>query len=154
MEVQMSEKENPGLCDETLEKFGEFMTMVEEETRLSQMDHFDCSVCMDLLNRPHQIDPCMHTFCESCLIRLCQANRINCPNCRGAINGTNLNQVLDEAIRNQHEDDYLRRQSVEMESGIYDVPMDWTPVEEADQADVIYMLFEGDNLFIFIPQFN
>ena len=41
-----------------------------------------------------------------------------------------------------------------MESGIYDVPMDWTPVEDADQAGVIYMLFEGDDLYVFIPQFN
>ena len=153
MENQMSQKENPGLCDQALEQFGEFMTMIEEHTRLSTMD-FDCSVCMDLLHRPHHIDPCMHTFCESCLIRLCQANRINCPNCRGTINGTNLNQVLDQAIRDQHQDDYLRRQSFEEESGIYDVPMDWTPVEEADQADVIYMLFEGDDLYVFIPQFN
>ena len=154
MENQMSEKENPGMCDETLKQFGDFMTMIEEETRLSEMDHFDCSVCMDLLHLPHQIDPCRHTFCQSCLIRLSQAHGINCPICRGTINGSNLNQVLDQAIRNQHEDEYLRRQSVEMESGIYNVPMDWTPVEEADQADVIYMLFEGDDLYVFIPQFN
>ena len=66
----------------------------------------------------------------------------------------NLNQVLDEEIQNQREDEYLTRQSVEMESGIYDVPMDWTPVEDADQAGVIYMLFEGDDLYVFIPQFN
>ena len=153
----MADTENPGLCDETLDIFGEFMTMVEETLNLPSMD-FDCSICMDLLHRPHQIEPCRHTFCESCLIRLSQAHRVNCPNCRGAINGTNLNHVLDEAIQNQHQDTYLRRRNVEMESGIFDVPMNWTPVADVEvfgpieEADVIYMLFENDTVYLFIPQ--
>ena len=42
----------------------------------------------------------------------------------------NQTQVLDEAIQNQHQDAYLRRQNIEIESGIYNVPMNWTPVEE------------------------
>ena len=101
------------------------MTMIEEETRLSEMDHFDCSVCMDLLHLPHQIDPCRHTFCQSCLIRLSQARRSNCPMCRGAINGTKLNLKLHLALWTQHFDDYENRNTVELESGIYDIPMNW-----------------------------
>ena len=42
----MADTENPGLCDETLDIFGEFMTMVEETSNLPGMD-FDCSICMD-----------------------------------------------------------------------------------------------------------
>ena len=42
----------------------------------------------------------------------------------------NQTQVLDEKIRNQHQEAYLRRQAVEIETGIYDVPVNWTPVVE------------------------
>ena len=34
----MADTENPGLCDETLDIFGEFMTMVEETSNLPGMD--------------------------------------------------------------------------------------------------------------------
>ena len=135
MENQMSEKENQWLSDETLEQFGEFMTMIEEQTGLSQMDHFDCSVCMDLLHLPHQIDPCRHTFCQSCLIRLSQARRSNCPMCRGAINGTKLNLKLHLALWTQHFDDYENRYNVELESGVYDIPMDWTVQLDSSSED-------------------
>ena len=33
----MDEEQIPGLCNEVLDQFGEFMTMIEEQTRLSQM---------------------------------------------------------------------------------------------------------------------
>ena len=70
----MDQNENPGISDETMDQFGEFMQMVEETFNLVGMD-FQCSICLDLLQRPHQIEPCMHAFCESCLIRLSQAHR-------------------------------------------------------------------------------
>ena len=78
--------------------------------------------------RPYEIDPCRHTFCQSCLIRLSQAHRSNCPICRGAINGTKLNLKLHLALWTQHFDDYRYRYryTVELESGIYDIPMNWT----------------------------
>ena len=145
----MADTKNPGLCDETLQIFGEFMTMVEETSNLPGMD-FDCSICMDLLHRPHQLEPCHHTFCESCLIRLLQAQIVNCPNCRGSITGSNLNQVLDLAIQDQFQDTYLRRQSVELESGIHDVPLDWTPVLEVfgPVEEVLGPIEEDDVIFI------
>ena len=59
-----------------------------------------CSICLNLLQRPHEIDLCGHTFCLACLIRLSHAQRRNCPNCRGVINGTNLNLRLHLAIQN------------------------------------------------------
>ena len=78
------------------------------------------------VQRPYEINPCRHTFCQSCLIRLSQARRVNCPICRGAINGTKLNLKLHLAIWNQHFDDYENRNMVELNSGIYEIPMDWT----------------------------
>ena len=61
MEAKMDKNENPGpgLPDET-----------------SNLD-FQCTVCLDLMVRPRQIQPCMHGFCEACLIRLNQARRYN-----------------------------------------------------------------------------
>ena len=56
----------------------------------------------------------------------------------------NQTQVLDEAIRNQHQDAYLTRQNIEIESGIYNFPMNWTSeirlsemgrVLEAEESD-------------------
>ena len=73
--------------------------------------------------RPYEIDPCRHTFCQSCLIRLIQAGRSNCPICRGAMNGTKLNIKLHLALLTQNFDDYGNRYIVELKSGIYDIPM-------------------------------
>ena len=55
--MDKNENPGPGLPDET-----------------SNLD-FQCTVCLDLMVRPRQIQPCMHEFCEGCLIRLNQARR-------------------------------------------------------------------------------
>ena len=120
----MDEKTNDGLCDESLNKFGQFMKMIEETSYLSEIDT-QCSICLDLMHRPHEIDPCKHRFCQPCLIRLSQARRMNCPLCRGAINGLYINSELDEAIQNQHREDYPRRQKLEIMSNFYEVPMNY-----------------------------
>ena len=120
----MDKKENPGLCDEALDNFGEFMTMVEETLYLSEIDT-DCSICWSLLQRPHVIDQCGHTFCQGCLFRLFQADGQTCPYCRGVINGSNLNLRLHLALQNQHQDAYENRRIEELESGVYDIPMDY-----------------------------
>ena len=120
----MDKKTNNGLCDESLDKFGQFMKMIEETSYLSEMDT-QCSICLDLMHRPHEIDPCKHRFCQPCLIRMSQAGRMNCPLCRGAINGLYINSELDEAIQNQHREDYLRRQKLEIMSNFYEVPMNY-----------------------------
>ena len=89
------------------------------------------------VQRPYEINPCRHTFCQSCLIRLSQARRVNCPICRGAINGAKLNLKLHLAIWNQHFDDYENRNMVELNSGIYEILMDWTvPLDlSSDETD-------------------
>ena len=46
----MDEKTSSGLCDETLDKFGEFMKMIEETLYLSEID-IQCAICLDLLQR-------------------------------------------------------------------------------------------------------
>ena len=101
----MDEKTSSGLCDETLDKFGEFMKMIEETLYLSEID-IQCAICLDLLQMPFEIDPCRHTFCQFCLLRLSQAHRFNCPICRGAINGIKFNRKLHLALLTQHFDDY------------------------------------------------
>ena len=121
----MDEEQIPGLCNEVLDQFGEFMTMVEETLYLSEIET-ECSICLSLLQRPHVIDPCGHTFCLACLIRLIvQAQRRNCPNCRGVIDSSNLNLRLHLALQNQHHDAYENRRTEELESGIYNILMDW-----------------------------
>ena len=150
----MDPKENPGLSDEIVDKFGEFIQMAEETSYLSEVET-DCSICLSLLQRPHVIDPCGHTFCQGCLARLSQAKRRNCPNCRGVINGTNLNQRLHLALQNQHQDVYENRRIEDLESGVNDIPMDWTPVEETEE-DVIVMNFYDNNMriTIILPRFE
>ena len=148
----MDEKGNPGLCDEALDQFGEFMRMVDETLYLSEIET-DCSICLNLLQRPHEIDPCGHTFCLACLIRLSQAQRRNCPNCRGVINGTNLNLRLHTAMQNQHHDAYENRHTEELESGIYNILMDWTPVEETE-ADVFVLNLGNMRITIYLPRFE
>ena len=119
------EKENHGLGDETLNKFREFMDFVENGSE----EDLQCAICLELLHRPHEIDPCHHRFCASCLIRLSQARRLNCPLCRTAINDTILMHSLNERIRTFHPDEYLRRQNLEEASGISYIPMIWISYE-------------------------
>ena len=109
---------------------------MDEKTNngLSEIDT-TCSICLDRIHRPQEIDPCKHMFCQSCLIRLSQAHRSNCPMCRGAINGTKLNLKLHLALWTQHFDDYENRYNVELESGIYDIPMDWTVQLDSSSED-------------------
>ena len=148
----MDEEENPGLCDVALDQFGEFMRMVEETLYLSEIET-ECSICLNLLQRPHEIDPCGHTFCLACLIRLSHAQRRNCPNCRGVINGTNLNLRLHLALQNQHHDAYENRQTEELESGIYNILMDWTPVEETE-AYVFILNLGNMSITIYLPSLD
>ena len=139
----MDEEQNPGLCNEVLDQFGEFMNMVDETLYLSEIET-DCSICLTLLQLPHEIDPCGHTFCLACLIRLNIAQRRNCPNCRGVINGTNLNLRLHLAMQNQHRDEYENRHTEELESGIYNNLMDWTvPLDSSSDEDGFWELWAG-----------
>ena len=87
-----------------------------------------CSICLDMLHRPQEIDPCKHMFCQSCLIRLCHEGTPmdphedvvrNCPLCRGPINDTKFNRELNKTIRSQHPEEYLSRENLEAESGIF-----------------------------------
>ena len=98
---------------------------IDEKTnnglRLSEFD-VTCSICLDMLHRPQEIDPCKHMFCQSCLTRMYHENlgmEAKCPLCRGAINDTKFNRELNKTIRSQHPEDYLSRENLEAESGIF-----------------------------------
>ena len=48
--LTMDENTNSGLCDEIVDKFGEFMKMIEENLYLSEID-IQCAICLNLLQR-------------------------------------------------------------------------------------------------------
>ena len=103
--------------------------MAEKTNGLVSEIDVTCSICLDRLHRPQEIDPCKHMFCQPCLIRLSQAGGTNCPLCRGAINGSKVNRALGEAIANQYPEDYISRENLEWESGIFMIPIivySWT----------------------------
>ena len=94
-----------------------FVIYKDEKTNNGQID-ITCSICLDRIHRPQEIDPCKHMFCQSCLIRMSEAGCTKkCPLCRGAINNTKFNRELNQMIRNQHPEDYLNRENLEAKSG-------------------------------------
>ena len=82
LKLRMTKIENFGIGDQTLDNFREFMQMVEG----TEVDYnLLCPVCLDVLFRPHWLDPCLHIFCEPCLRRLSLARINTCPVCRAPI---------------------------------------------------------------------
>ena len=59
----MDDQENFGLCDNTLEIFQEFMAMAIVTAMYPRID-LECSICMNILARPHQLEDCFHVFCD------------------------------------------------------------------------------------------
>ena len=109
LKLRMTKIENFGIGDQTLDNFREFMQMVEgndewesdeehDENEVSSLQQIDfnlqCPVCLDVLFRPHWLDPCLHIFCEPCLRRLSLARINNCPVCRAPIQECIFNEGL------------------------------------------------------------
>ena len=82
-----------------------------------------CPICLDLLHRPHSLQPCQHLFCDPCLRRLAGARMHKCPVCRSPIKDCHLDQELHDSIEDQHQDVFIQRQQAEMNSGIYNLPL-------------------------------
>jgi hypothetical protein len=59
--------------------------MIEDEGAEASMDELLCPICLDLLHRPHSLQPCQHLFCDPCLRRLAGARIHKCPVCRSPI---------------------------------------------------------------------
>ena len=98
-----------------------------------------CPICLDLLHRPHSLQPCQHLFCDPCLRRLAENSLLlpseyngnclqKCPVCRSPIEDCHLDQELHDSIEDQHQDLYIQRQQVEMNSGIFNLPLPLPPV--------------------------
>ena len=82
-----------------------------------------CTICLELLHRPHRLNPCLHLFCDPCLRRLNEASFDTCPICRVLITDCHLDEELHNFIENQHQNVYIQRQQVEMISGIFNEPL-------------------------------
>ena len=82
-----------------------------------------CPICLDLLHRPHSLQPCQHLFCDPCLRRLAGARIHKCPVCRSPIKDCHLHQELHDSIEDQHQDVYILRQQAEINSGIFNLPL-------------------------------
>ena len=58
----------------------------------------ECSICLEIVDDPHIIDPCSHVFCGDC-IALWEASRrsqAECPTCRTRITTHSKSRVLCE----------------------------------------------------------
>ena len=95
------------------------------------MEGLLCPICLDLLHRPHSLQPCEHLFCDPCLRRLAKNSLLlrdgnylqKCPVCRSPIEDCHLDQELHDSIEDQHQDLYIQRQQAEMNSGIFNLPL-------------------------------
>ncbi len=57
----------------------------------------ECSICTEVMKTPTAVVPCMHTFCQGCLLKW-QAKSNNCPMCTGSIKSTQKNIVVQQFI--------------------------------------------------------
>ena len=97
--------------------------MIEDEVAEASMEELLCPICLDLLHRPHSLQPCQHLFCDPCLRRLAGARIHKCPVCRSPIKDCHLDQELHDSIEDQHQDVYIQREQDEMNSGIFNLPL-------------------------------
>ena len=97
--------------------------MIEDEGAEASMEELLCPICLDLLHRPHSLQPCQHLFCDPCLRRLAGARILKCPVCRSPIKDCHLDQELHDSIEDQHQDVYIQREQDEMNSGIFNLPL-------------------------------
>ena len=98
-------------------------TTREDDGAEDAMAELLCPICLDLLHRPHRLNPCLHLFCDPCLRRLAVARIHKCPICRSPIKDCHLDQELHDSIEDQYQDVYIQRQQAEMNSGIFNEPL-------------------------------
>ena len=64
----------------------------EDDEAQDAMVELLCPICLELLHRPHSLQPCEHSFCEPCLRRLARAGIQTCPLCRSLITDCHLDE--------------------------------------------------------------
>ena len=103
----------------------DLLAITENDTAETEaaMEDLLCPICLDLLHRPHRLQPCQHLFCEPCLRQLAGARIQKCPVCRSPIKDCHLDQELHDSIEDQHQDEYIQRQQAEMNSDIFNLPL-------------------------------
>ena len=98
-------------------------TTREDDGAEDAMAELLCPICLELLHRPHRLNPCRHLFCDPCLRRLNSQNHDQCPVCRSLIEDCHLDQELHDHIEDQYQDVYIQRQQAEMNTGIFNEPL-------------------------------
>ena len=82
-----------------------------------------CGICRHIYLDPHQLVPCEHVFCETCLRRLNQANIPNCPICRRQIQDTMLVEDLRNQIIETYPQHVQERAEFEQQSNVYSLDL-------------------------------
>ena len=111
------------------------------------MEELLCPICLDLLHRPHSLQPCQHLFCDPCLRRLAGARIHKCPVCRSPIKDCHFDQELHDSIEDQHQDVYIQRQQAEMNSGIFNLPL---PPVRRTVAEIVNEWVEESSLTLLV----
>ena len=62
----------------------------EEEERGRREEMIRCSICLEVFDTPKALIPCLHTFCEECLVIWLEAKKMKdkgacCPLCNDSI---------------------------------------------------------------------
>ena len=86
-------------------------------------DSFICGICRDIYLDPHELIPCEHVFCETCLRRLNQARISNCPICRRQIRNTMPVENLRNQIMEAYPQHVQERAEAEQESNVYSLDL-------------------------------
>ena len=122
-ELVATTREDDGVEDNRAEDDRAEDDGAEDDGAEDAMAELLCPICLQLLHQPHRLNPCLHLFCDPCLSRLARARIHTCPMCRSFITDCHLDEELHNFIENQYQDVYIKRQQVEMISGIFNEPL-------------------------------
>ena len=67
----------------------------KEDTKLL----IECPICLEFITNPKSIIPCIHTFCERCLIKALSQGKKECPSCRRVLALADT-QTIEDYVNN------------------------------------------------------
>lgn len=82
-------------------KMGVEYTDIQENDK-SLIESSQCSICLDVLEKPIVVLKCNHQFCEDCILEWSrQKSRCTCPVCRGITKKTEMRIIRDDQEEDQ-----------------------------------------------------